>query len=459
MQGTTDQPLTIDDFPPDEVWDDGPPDDGAHLAVVDAAPSDAAEGFPASCSRDTAAAAAGRSGEACDLVPPVVIRGANKGQVVSDDVVVSVGIDWIRMSGPESVLPAARRLISETFGVGGQLKPCSGRFFYLHGERAACGVLLLFDPEVCEGAKHCTIDIPGSALQLMGGGRRVQLLGDLFSIGFCNVSRLDLFNDYVGQVYLVEAVFEACQAFQLCGARRWEPIRPMSSRGRVLGFTVNLGRRGGDGSGRFVRVYDKGLEQQQGANEWHRFEVELSGGVARQGAEILVRAWQAGGDAWRTELSRIVLGAVDFREVRNGETALKRRPQVAWWSLLVAGVGRRCLRAARAVGRDLRRTARHIVKSCAVLSQCAAVVGMTFGEVYAECEKIDGKPARWGPQGQRVAEQFKRWVQGRLSVTEGESRGDRRVRILEAWRARQQRMADAAWLEGQRQAVLAGVPF
>ena len=106
---------------------------------------------------------------------------------------------------------------------------------------------------------------------------------------------------------------------------------------------INIGKRGKMGSGRYLRVYDKGLEQKtKQAGEWIRWEVELSDTCAQQFAT----KFAIEDDAIETAISH-ALWVVEFRE-NNGSRMLARRPLASWYEEITQHVRRERVTAIRA---------------------------------------------------------------------------------------------------------------
>lgn len=264
-----------------------------------------------------------------DGAPPDVIRGAKSQEV---------GLDWLRFSGPAVTLSRVRQWLAFYFGSSEEGR---GLWGYRHGYTFEGGVRLCFNiPE--DGADrqkgHLGVEVPGSAINRWPADRRVEFLTDMLAQGlWC--TRIDVAWDVVGDdVQLCQAVHSACESGQLVGARRYTPLVSRTAEGRVLGYTVYLGRRGGSGSGRMVRVYDKGLEEGMLLpNKWHRWECEFTGDCARRVGDLL-----GGGvefSDWAVTARRLTLGAVDFREV-TGSRELARRPRCGWWVQVLQWAGR-----------------------------------------------------------------------------------------------------------------------
>lgn len=255
--------------------------------------------------------------------PPVVIRGA-KSQLTPSSRPKGTGpticLDWLRLSGPNHALSRVRSTLTKYLG---DLTPGKGRFIGLDlGEHiGTAGLFYSSDPDV----KHLVVELPGSALGELEPSRILQLANELMWHG-CRATRLDIALDFTNKPDLIELATTSCDLGELCHARRYTPVRTMSKR-ELVAHGLNIGARGKNGSGRYLRIYDKGCEQQTGEpGAWVRWEVELSDGVAASSlAEILVSK-----DPFSTA-RRIALGVCDFR-IATGSRELSRRPRSRWFS-------------------------------------------------------------------------------------------------------------------------------
>lgn len=254
--------------------------------------------------------------------PPSVLRGA-KFQGAS--------IDWMRLSGPLTQLHAITAFLSRDFG---QPEWGKGRFFLGASWRWGGGMVLAFDPLDKDAAEHCVLEVPGAFLASMTGRERRSLLNAVMTFGF-KCTRLDIALDWIGQgIRLIDAIHRSCEAGELTGARSHGYTVQRSSGGQMKAHMATTGQRGKNGSGRYLRCYDKGLEQKtHQPGEWVRWEVEFADHCADQAARLAI------GGTWCSEkaLIELALGVVDFRQV-TGHRSLERRPRVAWWSELLQGV-------------------------------------------------------------------------------------------------------------------------
>lgn len=158
----------------------------------------------------------------------------------------------------------------------------------------------------------------------------IKLLRELLALG-ATVTRLDLSVDFAGTV--IEPVYDAMMA------KDYKPMRVhdyRDSRGKPKGGrTCYFGQRGADGSGVFVRFYEKGKEQDLPI-DLLRYEVELTGDKAQDAAKKLTANVQV----WPMVAAGILATQIDFQDgygaMRGTAHASRDCQRSAWWTLLLA---------------------------------------------------------------------------------------------------------------------------
>lgn len=249
--------------------------------------------------------------------PRQVLRGANYSE--------SVTLDWIRVTAPACSLADVKSI---ALSLAPHAVECRGRFFCGFGLKLGDGSGFYWGSKGGWGV----LELSGSFLASMSFDERIKLLAKLLRLG-CNVTRLDVALDLRNATASVlQLAADGAARGELCHARRFRRVSEFE-RLAEAGSMVTFGTRGHNGSGRFVRIYDKGLEQSQGAEWWYRWEAEFSDDVATKTAIAIVSAL----DPLREARSAAV-GAVEFREA-NGERYLDDRPFVPWYEELRAGRG------------------------------------------------------------------------------------------------------------------------
>ncbi len=254
--------------------------------------------------------------------PPLPVTRGSKSQPVE------AGIDWFRVAGPLMNLDQVTQQLSAHFGPS---HPRKGMWFYDAGRQWDGGVMVLHhftdrdEPGMC-------LDLPGKALASLDFDQAIQLMRDM--MWGRHATRFDLRLDFgADHVGLIDDVLHSCLRDELCGCRTWELREPRRQDGRILGRGVNLGRRGKNGSGRYVRVYDKGLETgEKSPGQWERWEVEFTGVCAAEVSETVLSSEDP-----TQEIARYALGAIDFR-VNTESRELARRPRSPWFAQLLAAI-------------------------------------------------------------------------------------------------------------------------
>ena len=253
--------------------------------------------------------------------PPASNTG---GKLTNPSTSDEISLDWIRLSGPttmrhEAVKEIAQLLGNPTFG--------NGRYFLNSGYHFGAAAVY-FDHDEDQGKDHCVVDLPGSAMSEMGFREAVVLLESLLCMGF-RTTRLDIAVDLYQSEHLIEQVTKSCLNGELCRAKKFRPMHVQSG-AEITGYGCNIGDRGKLGSGRYLRVYDKGLEtSEQVRGKWVRWEAELSGEPAQVASMALCES-----DNLMTVALAHAFGVCDFRE-NTGDKHLDRRPRCEWFEELL----------------------------------------------------------------------------------------------------------------------------
>ena len=257
--------------------------------------------------------------EPVDPCPPSVIRGAKLHKA-------EIGIDWFRFRMPFNQLHQITNRLAKYLGSYFS-KP--GMWGYRERFQFACGAFVTFT----DASRECCIELTGDTCKFLGHDTLMDLMTWAYS-HLARATRIDIRLDFKGiEIGLIDNVAQSCERRELCRCRRWGKIDQHTANGECTGYSVQLGKRGKDGSGRLVRVYDKGLEtKEKPKGEWERWETEFSDDAANQVCMELIAS-----DNWTQSAAELALGAVDFR-VYTGARSLKRRSIADWWAKLTASI-------------------------------------------------------------------------------------------------------------------------
>ena len=285
---------------------------------------------------------------AASALPPALYYGGQQGEPpevnpdTASPALAAIGVDTIRMVLPVGERDAVMVLLADLLGPADPMP--RGRWSYRRGWSYGCGAEVFADDGDDTRRPHAglCVEFKGETITRLGQVGTWELVADLARRGG-KCRRFDARADFRGRPLLIDRMINACSAGKLCGARRWQPW-PLWENGKQIGHGLTLGKRGGDGSGRYVRAYDKGLETGTAEKgRWERVEVEF----AKLAAEMVCDDWIERGDDYLMEhdgdiaglaghlaayLARRIFGAFDFRD---GD---KQSPRVGWWSSFLGGL-------------------------------------------------------------------------------------------------------------------------
>jgi hypothetical protein len=252
---------------------------------------------------------------------------------------IVIGFGWLQGSFPSKHVSDVLQRLREEFG-----DPVAGRglFYRSASMEFPFSVRVAYDEEegVVDDVGKAVLAVPASALESLAVERQRNLVGFLRLLGF-HGTRLDASADDCERSILPRQVFEeGREKRKVCGFKAEKArimIGEIGYKGRS-GDTAYFGRRGNEGSGRCVRVYEKSVES-EGEIDAVRWEVEFADGCAAKAFEYLATA---SGDAdFVSRLAALVTGSIDFREKDKGygNGTLDSMPQAEWWRKLVERIG------------------------------------------------------------------------------------------------------------------------
>lgn len=237
-------------------------------------------------------------------------------------------IHWFQGTFDLSELQKVRSAFSHYFDPDYNSGP--GRWLYEKQYRFAFGVSIQYDESPEAIAKHagraCLV-IPGQACDILGHEKLWELLHYLRKRSV-RCTRLDLaFDDYQKLVHPHHIVSQV-KAREMSFA----PFRKMNSnqvedhRGVLKEDTVYFGSRGENGTGSFVRCYNKSLES-KGRIDCIRWEYELTSDKAAVVFQSIIRS-----EAFPHALIGAYIGGALRFIVEGGGTPW-------WWTLLTIEMG------------------------------------------------------------------------------------------------------------------------
>src|SRR5579875_1270134 len=259
---------------------------------------------------------------------------------------VGVGLDWLTGSFPVDRRHDVVKLL-KSFGICCNVQS-RGFFGYGQSLRSAEGTFVtwsegmfggLLRPEAC-------VSICGAEIGALACDEVLRLLRSLAEFGF-NCSRIDCRLDDFDRRVLVPEVAAAVRAGDFLSFRSSRCIESSSSRGK--GVTVELGKRGSCGSGKFLVCYDKFIESRGRINSI-RWEMRFYGDRAREVFNCLRRMEVP---AFLQAVGAFVVGNVDFRVSAGGERHKERCERYSWFESLRIAAGGAVAAVCRPVVRGL----------------------------------------------------------------------------------------------------------
>lgn len=263
-----------------------------------------------------------------------------------------MGIHWLRGSLPKAEKPWAEGFLNLMFET--PETPAENEWGFWNYDRHIAwpnGAMLLYHstPKGEEYTKgRFAIEVPGHVLDQFDVADVMIMFAALSDHDF-QCSRLDLyFDDFERSITprQIEAlVYEVSLGGNQPIREDWTGFRDLHpkhqfKRGKgCVREEIAFGARGKQGSGKYLRVYDKSMES-QGRNPAIRWELELSDKRAKKAFEMLLGTLC---DDWKPEVTAGLIGAligecIDFK-VRNGRRNVKRCPRYAFWQRIIDRIG------------------------------------------------------------------------------------------------------------------------
>ena len=283
-----------------------------------------------------AAAGAPACPEPADAQPVGVQKIASPSGTTGDKLTTGTGVvvrhDWLNVTAPLAMREKIQAFV-ETY-LGAAVQRDRGANTYAHSVAWESGALLAWTEDRAE----CWLSINGDSCDLILPELKLEFLQGLRGLG-AKCTRVDAAIDVRRDLLTMERVHAAARADHVVGFRRYEPVQPVRDMrtGELAEDQARFGRRGRDGSGRFVRVYDKGLES-DGELDCVRVEVELSGDMAAQVFELMLCGASDLAELERN-LGRCVVASIDFADKSGAHGHRDRFERLTWWQRIVDLVG------------------------------------------------------------------------------------------------------------------------
>lgn len=261
--------------------------------------------------------------------PRTVKRGVNS-QTQNE-----VGLHWLRISIVRQYLPKVRTYLDCYFGQSSQddygLWSYDSRFFWPNGASLNYDSAAERADSVHNG--KFTVEIPGQALD---GIAQTDL--HLFLLSLRQFSptctRCDVFFDDYSRTINPHELHEIVKSHDYSGYRKGQ-IKQGYDNGCLIHDEIDFGKRGPNGSGQYLRIYDKVLES-DGKKNCVRFECEFTKERSHKVFEKLSQVTTV--DAFATLCGALVGGSVKFVH-RNGDKNISRLTVYDFWKEILELLG------------------------------------------------------------------------------------------------------------------------
>ena len=271
--------------------------------------------------------------------PPYLLGGDNcqKKKFECENFSGSVGIDWLQGTVPIEKAALLFDYFSEMCGGKPEIFKW-GRFRYdRHCEWHPYGITIYWDVDSENRLSHrnrIAIQLTGQSLNAFGADELFQLFRDLNETFEFNATRLDTcFNDFE-KIKMPHEVAKIAEQSNFTGFKCWEPKQKRRVSGEFLNDGIYFGQRGKNGSGRYLRCYDKALES-KGEMDCVRWEVEFTKQTAKTVFEKLCSAPNL--ETFAGMIGMIIGGSIDF--VNRKGTHLDRMQRLDWWQRIIDILG------------------------------------------------------------------------------------------------------------------------
>jgi hypothetical protein len=258
---------------------------------------------------------------------------------------IKLGIDWLRGTFPSSQFAALQSLVFKTFSspcepcLDSRGNPISSRF-YRFTYRSGLGIFIGQSNTAMslDSAKqHIYLDIPASAISTISYENLSVFMAALSGLQF-SCSRIDLKVDDYDKIITPEVAYDSVRSRNFSGLRafRWLCSGYSGAPDDSIGSTLELGRRGKNGSGKFIRIYNKSIES-KGLTDCTRIELELSDTKAKD-AFMAFSSFEL--SSWSCLILGFLKNSVSFidRLAPKKSGRADRCPLLDWWAYLVESV-------------------------------------------------------------------------------------------------------------------------
>lgn len=327
-------------------------------------------------------------------------------QVSNTGFIFTLSIDYLRGTVPLNNFDKLIKLVQTTFS--DLVSPCLtldgrplGNRFYTITYKSVLGIYLATHPRTSSSTPQlrsdCLLDISGSILNSISYPRIRRFFQALSILDF-SPSRIDVaFDDYS----LSYTPMDAYQAYLAGYVSPFIKHRWLSS-GTIkkMSTTLELGSRGDNSSGAFVRIYDD-------KSSFTRLEIEYS----KQKADdiFLCLCICTSLSDWPHTMASFISASIDFR-IRSPKISLSACPRVPFWSRIMDGVSTATF-SPRIVINSLAKTynwlERQVAPSLALIIEAELIKNPHSDDLNYVYDLWDSGSTRFSDKHKFLLEQFK----------------------------------------------------
>jgi hypothetical protein len=266
--------------------------------------------------------------------PPYLLGGVNsqKGKLPLKQYDGAVGIDWLQGTIPVEYSAFVYDYISKMCGTDPEIFDW-GRFCYQrHCVWHPFGIKMFWDTDPDKSEMHrgrFTIQLTGQSLQDFHADSLFKFIRDLAFLFEFKATRLDLCFDDYRKIKMPHELIEIAEQGNFTGFKRWKPEQERRISGEYISDGMYFGSRGKNGSGRFLRCYDKNLES-LGEIDSVRWEVEFSKQKANLAFRKIIEMRDL--ETFGGMIGALIGGSINFVN-RKGKN-LERMEILDWWQVI-----------------------------------------------------------------------------------------------------------------------------
>ena len=299
---------------------------------------------------------------------------------------VEIGLDYVAGSFPGDKLTDVRILVEQVTRSRFSDEYSPVRWFH-RCYRTPDSTCLYSHPR-SPGQNHGALVLPGKVLAALSPSDCRFLVIELSLLGF-KPTRLDVRIDDFTKTLTPNLVKEAFERHDITGFNLKTEATLIKNivRGRSLGETIYIGKRGKNGSGKFIRCYTKWIES-KGQIDSNRFEIEFTENYAKDLFSVLISMELS---SWVEVMIACVTGAVDFIDRQSPDGIRKdvaNCPRLTWWEFVVGDIPRIRLsrpRKEKTIKKAIKWIEKQVLPTLAmVLSYFARKHGSNMDEIFWE---------------------------------------------------------------------------